>query len=643
MFAGGSGNIEKNQGSTVLDPAERNFTEKLTIGRCQVDGDALTVVDGERVTTLEPRAFRVLRYLANHPGKLVTIDELMDVHWADTVVTPNSVTRVVAQLRKALGDDARNPEYIETVARTGYRLIASVTTARDAGRSRSRLAVAAALLAMVALAWWLWPQPERAPTIAVLPFANFTGDESLEYIGDGVAEEVINALAKVPDLKVSARSLSFRFKEADNDPREFSRDLEVAYFVEGSVRRNGQKMRFTAQLIDVETGYHVWSHASEHDQLALFEGQDAISRDLTAALTDELDLVNEASNDLVRSPEPEAYDLYLRGRQIWHRRGSQPLQPAVDYFSEAVRVDPEFARGWAALASAYLSWPSYSPKGYGTWADAEESARKALDLDPDLAEPYSVLGTFAQLRRKWGEAHRLFLEGVRKDDRNATAHFWLSEHLLQIGHVNESYRQLRRTMELDPLYKAPRTDLAWAQIMFGDPQVGAAAFRALWDGGFQSIESWVGNYMSLIAMNQYDVALEWLEQSPMPDAGKDKHRRFLHVLLGYADDPTLADELITPPRVGLDHRDLLYMTARLGRYDATFKYVRVRLEYDAWIDLMVLWGVGTETRLQPGFPEIVGELGLVDFWDEAGWGDICRKDSGDVICDARDVDLSILE
>ena len=133
----------------------------------------------------------------------------------------------------------------------------------------------------------------------------------------------------------------------------------------------------------------------------LFEGQDAISRNLTSALAGEVDVeLPPASEIATRVPVAEAYDLYLRGRQIWHRRGSVPLEPAVNYFAEAVKVDPEFARGWAALASAYISWPSYSPKGIPDLARcAEEIAKKALELDPSLAEPYGVLGDIRGRRR----------------------------------------------------------------------------------------------------------------------------------------------------------------------------------------------------------------------------------------------------
>lgn len=628
---------------TGMTEPERQLPTSFAVGDWLVDGDTLSVRRGDISHALEPRAFNVLRYLAERPGRLVTIDELMDTQWQGTVVTPNAVTRVVAQIRKALDDDAKQPTYIETVARTGYRLIADV--GGDASPSRRPLpwAIAGVAIVLAALAWFFLADDSAEPSVAVYPFANFTGDDSLGYIGDGVAEEIINSLAKVPEFLVTSRSISFAYPDSGRDAQDFAEGLGVRYFVEGSVRRDGQTLRFTAQLIDVDDGNHVWSHTSEHDMQELFEGQDAISRDLTSALANAVRIeVPDEDVTATRVPIAEAYDLYLRGRQIWHRRGTVPLEPAVNFFAEAVKVDPEFARGWAALASAYITWPSYSPKGFRTWASAEDVAKKALELDAELAEPYGVLATFAQTRRQWSEAHRLYKEGVARNERNPTAQFWLSEHLNKIGHINAGHRHLRIALELDPLYKTPRADVAWAHLTFGDPADGLAMFEAVWEGGMQSMEPWIGRYFALIGTGRHADALDWLDQLPMPGPSQELHRRFLAILMGESDDQDFVPMITTTPRTGLDHRDIVQMTAMLGQYADTFNFVRWRVENGWWVDTMVLWGPGTDIRSQPDFPAIMAEIGLVDFWDEYGWGEVCRREASEIICDARDVDLSLL-
>ena len=626
-----------------MTEAEQKLPTSFTVGDWHIDGDTLSAHRGDVSNTLEPRAFNVLRYLAERPRRLVTIDELMDAHWAGTVVTPNAVTRVIAQIRKALEDDAKQPQYVETVARTGYRLIADVGDAGSISKRSMPWAIAAVALLLAVVAWLVIPGAPREPSVAVYPFENFTGDETLDYIGQGVAEEIINSLAKVPGFLVTSRSISFGYPDSGSDPQVFAEQLGVQYFVEGSVRRDGQTLRFTAQLIDADDGNHVFSHTSEHDMQELFEGQDAISKNLTNALADEVDVELPPDAEVsTRVPVAEAYDLYLRGRQIWHRRGSVPFEPAVNYFAEVVKIDPDFARGWAALASAYSSWPSYSPKGFATWRDAEAIAEKALELDPDLAEPYGVLGTFAQTRLQWAEAYRLFNEGVARNERNPTAQFWLAEHLSQIGHINEAHRRLQIALALDPLYKTPRADVGWAHLTFGDAQDGLEVFEAVWHSGMQSMEPWIGRYFALIATGRHAEARDWLAQSPMPEQSQELHRRFLAILMGETDDPEFV-ETITTAYVGLDHRDVVQMLSMLGRYEDAFRFVRWRLENEWWVDSMVLWGPGTDIRAQPGYAEIMTELGLVEFWDEYGWGDVCRREVQDIICDAQSVDLSMLD
>ncbi len=245
----------------------RKLPDLFAVGDWSVDGDTLTAIRGATTQALEPRAYHVLRYLAERPGKLVSIDELMDAHWHGTVVTPNAVTRVIAQIRKALDDDAKRPRYIQTVARTGYRFVAPLAISVRWRNSRPRwlLAAIATIFVLAFPVWWLLPGDVDEPTVAVLPFENSTGDPLLEYLGDGVAEEIINSLAQVPQLKVTGRSWSFRFRGEDNDPGDIARQLNVAYLVEGSVRRSGQNLRFTTQLIETGSGYHVWSDTLESD------------------------------------------------------------------------------------------------------------------------------------------------------------------------------------------------------------------------------------------------------------------------------------------------------------------------------------------------------------------------------------------
>lgn len=627
----------------MSDP-QLQLGSSFLVGEWLADGDAISVRRGSTEHALEPRAFQVLRYLAERPGRLITIDELMDGCWQNVIVTPNTVARIIAQLRKALDDDARQPRYLDTVARKGYRLIADVR--RPATRKRVRTVAAVVVLgaALIAAAATLWVSGnDPGPTVAVFRFENFTGAEDLEYIADGVSEEIINSLVAVAGLSVVSRSASFRYDAEKGDPIDFATSLDVDYFVEGSVRKNGQRLRFTAQLIDVSTGQHLWSDNFEVEQQDLFSGQDAISRGVAQVLGAESGLAAELGDvPESRAPVPDAYDLYLRGRRTWHLRGKEPFELAVNYFAEAVKVDPEFARGWAALASAYLTWPSYSSRGFATMRDAEAAANRALVLDPALAEPYGVLATFERFQGNWTRADELHRESIRRNDQNPTAHFWYSDFLAGVGRFNESFGHLRIAMALDPLYAPSHADVAWAHLFWGDPEVAHAEFVSVWQGGFQGIEGWVGNYWSLVNRGRIDEARAWLERAPVGRSEASIEERFLDVIDGTTEDLALVADLLAN-REGLDHRGIIQMTAMLGEFEVTSEYIRGRLRQGRRVETWILWGPVHELRNAPQFPGLLDELGLLAFWDERGWGDVCRRDGRQIVCDGRDIDLTLLE
>lgn len=610
----------------------------FTVGEWSAEPDSLTIRRAGEERPLEPRAFGVLRYLAERPGQLVTIDDLMDALWSGTVVTPNAVTRVIAQLRKALDDDARNPRYIQTVARTGYRLVADVGAKPARNRRRSVL-IAAGVVAVVAVALvfraaWL-PEEPREPSIAVLPFENYTGDDSLDYLGHGVAEEVINSLAQLPELDVASRSLSFAVYADTADLGETAKTLDVEYVVEGSVRQSGQALRITAQLIAVDAGTHVWSRTSEHGLLDMFDAQDAISAGVAAAMSEELGVAAvAASASPAGAPDPEAYDLYLRGRHVWHRRGTTPLQPAIDSFAEAVKIDPDFARGWAALGAAYLTYPNYSPKGYATWHLAENAALKARELDPDIPEVYGILGTFAQYRFDWIEADKMFHEGVRRDEQSATAHYWLSEHYAKTGSTIASARELRIVRRLDPLYMAPRVDLSFMHLMFGQYRAGAEQFEALWNEGMRDASTVAGNFISSIILGDYERARTLVESSPFSALQKAALHEYIDVEAGIGSRQAAIDGLFGADQPGLPHTLRLWAGSRLEAYDAVFDMLHERLDNNAYVETRALWGPATKLREQLVFLELLERMRLIEFWESAGWGDICRKPDQTIVCDA---------
>lgn len=618
----------------------------FSVGDWLIDGNALRACRDGESRPLEPKALLVLRYLCERPGELVTIDELMDTQWAGAVVTPNAVSRVIAQLRKSLDDDARNPRYIETVARTGYRLIATPTgSGTETGWTwRRHAAVAAGVLLLAGTFAYLWPGSSSEPTVAVLPFHNLTGSADADYIGDGLAEEVIHSLTQLRSLRVRTHLHSFRYREPALDLARVARELDVNFIVTGSVRKSGQNLRLTAQLIDADRGQNLQSISEEYGSLELFAGQDAISRGIAAALLDSAGLPAATLEAPRPRPDSRAYDHYLRGRHIWHRRGTEPLQPAIDNFLESVKIDPNFARGWAALATAYLTYPNYSPRGYATWSLAENAAEKALELDPDIGEAYSVLATFAYTRFDWLESERLYREGIERAETSATAHFWYGQFLEIVGKRTASVRRVKRAVELDPTYLPPQLTMGFAHLAFGDLDGAAASLESLWqDRNLRTPLCWTANLMVSILTGDATGARDWIDSGPVDATQKQLLERFVSAdLLGQPDPSLVADLRIYFWRRP-DYPLGLWLMARRGGFEDVFALANNRLDDGLQLELRSLWAPGTALRDQPQFLELLNRVGLIAYWDASGWGDVCVQRDAGVDCSASSITPDLLK
>jgi len=472
-----------------------------------------------------------------------------------------------------------------------------------------------------------------ATTVAVLPFSNLTGDGSLEYLADGVAEELIATLTRSQAFDISGMTQSFAYRGSEINAQEVGEELNVSWVIRGSVRSSGQLLRFSASIIDTSSGKSVWSDNVEVSQLTVFQGQDQLSSAVTQALSSEAEIEMQPSV-AVEAPDPEAYELYLRGRHIWHRRGTVDIGPGISMLSEATRIDPDFAKGWAALASAYITWPSYSREGQATFGSSEEIALKAIELDPRLPEPYAVLASFAQQRRNWIEAHEFYTESLRLDSKNATANYWYGEHLAATGRYAESVRHMREAVRLDPAYQAPKSDLAFSYLTFGAWDLGSTEFVNSWDAGFRNPMNWMGNFIGYVVQGQHDTAREWVAAAPLNETAVSLLTRFVEVEAG-GTDSDLVQHLLGDQEARIDHRLMVWLVSRLGDYDATMNFVGERLENGYLVDTRPLWGIGISLYEHERFPALMERLDLVDYWRATNWGDVCRPIADSFICDGH--------
>jgi TolB-like protein len=288
-------------------------------------------------------------------------------------------------------------------------------------------------------------------SIAVLPFDNMSGDEENEYFADGLAEEILNALTNVPGLKVAARTSSFSFKDKVVDIPTIAEALGVRTVLEGSVRKSGDRVRITAQLVNAEDGLHLWSETYDRELDDIFVVQEEIARAIVEAL--EVRLATGAA--LVERPteSQEAYEEYLRGRYLWNQRSTEALQAALAHFERAVELDPDFALAWAGLADTYLTLPWYLTEG--DWdsllENGREAAERALALDPNVGQARTALGIYHASRFEWAEADEEFRRGIELDPQYSTGHYWYAFSIAPQGRLEEALEHARIAAEIDPL------------------------------------------------------------------------------------------------------------------------------------------------------------------------------------------------
>jgi len=358
------------------------------------------------------------------------------------------------------------------------------------------------------------PPPEQT-SVAVLAFANMSPDPENEYFADGVSEEILNVLTGLDDLRVIARTSAFSFKGSGATVAEIAEKLDVGYVLEGSVRKAGGRVRVTAQLIDTETEAHLWSGSYDRDLDDIFAVQDEIARAIAGEL--EVRLTPEQQTKLVSAPTDnlEAYNKYLQGRQLWHSRGERNLQASAELLQEAVRLDPEFAEAWAALADAWLLLPEYSAsRSVETVAPARDAVNRALELMPDLPQ---ALTTRAYLRfmhdYQWDDAERDFQRALALDPTYATARQWYGEYLaVRYRDVDAALEQIRQAAELDPLAPVMWNVSGWLASQAGRFEEALGYFRRTLDiePGFDA--AYANRMVIHVQLGNYDAARDALDR-----------------------------------------------------------------------------------------------------------------------------------
>ena len=539
----------------------------------------------------------------------------------------------------------------------------------DASHSGSkRIFAIAGVLAVVALGWYFLGRPAfqsgdpATPTavaakvtapeadaipgnsvpeksIAVLAFADLSPQHDQDYFSDGIAEEILNALAQVKDLKVAGRTSSFSFKGKNEDLRVIGETLGVAHVLEGSVRKQGDKVRIIAQLIRSKDGFHLWSETYDGDLKDVFALQERIAQSIAEKL--KIVLSGKQAEQLVNAgtSNPDAYALYLQATATFNRRDGARFNEAMAQLRKAVALDPKFARAYSRMATLETVRANYADGNFdSSLRDAERYARQASALDPTLAEPHAALGVIFTNQRQYREG-ALELDRARALDPNdVTTNFWDGVRLIMVGYRTRGAAALDRTLQLDPLLPNALVWRARIHIADGELEIGARQLQRAAEGGHSFVG--LGQYKLDLARGDRAAAIKSLTkgltyfvQGFPPEAAEIFARSSLGDATAKQEAMRLIDKyLATKPKVlSAIVPFVLVSSGEVERGFALSEHAATNNESLLMSGLFS--GLDPNILSTPAFSDFVRKIGLAGYWDEFGSPDSCRKDdSGEYVC-----------
>jgi len=646
--------------------------ECYRIGDLLLDAGTQEVTRNGTVVPVPGLSFKLLLSLTRHAPNVVTTQQLEEEVWEGLVVDRGTVNKRVLLLRRALSSDGSEAPYIAVIRGSGYRLIAeveridnvpaepvAVTEEKDSQnwyrRSRSTIrTIVIWLLGIVAVValyqGFLEPslkgvepgsegtsarELQEIPTaysqtsVAVLPFVDLSDTEAHTYLGHGLAEEVINLLAGMDGLEVAARTSSFAFHETSTTLLEIAARLKVGTILEGSIRQSDDRIRVMAQLIDANSGYHIWSQNYDRSFDEVFAVQDDIAFNIAQALKLTLDDSHQPDSRKSMTADMEAFKLYLKGRDLLNDRiqlRTDGLYEALEYFNDAIAQDPKFARAHAGVASVNWLLTSYdrSLDRETYFERAEASAKFALEIDPDSIEALGALASVSSQRNDLEKAANLFdqIRAIGGSDTDVVS--WDATLHIRLGYFKELIPSLYGAYRRDPLNEHIAWALADVLIYSGNPGRAIEILNEIQHFSYRDY------YLALAALysGDYEVAREFLRNVRMR-SGK-LPAEYSDLLIDGIEDPTRTEEaariFVSAAENGeLDKLVSFESLLMLGSprvfdlgIDPVNDIKNVQIHAQIWNN----WA--NAVRQDPRFKHWVGQLGFVDFWRKYGWPDRCR-------------------
>lgn len=654
--------------------------QPYVLGRWRIDPGAYALSDGARTQYVEPRAMAVLDYLAANHGRTVSREELLDAIWKTRFVVEETLTRCISQLRQIFEDDPRNPTYIQTIPKLGYRLLVAPqpigaaspaplveagSTAVSAAPSQaepgpswrawiwSGVAIfVAAAFGIGTLLWWQGLAPLNTvvqspaspitarPTIArqsvaILPFNSFSTDSGAIAFADGMTEELIQLLSRVPDLKVPSRTSAFYFRDHPSDLKTIANLLGVAHVLEGSVRQQDTQMRITVQLIDARSDSHLWTETIDAELVNVLEVQRRIATTVAQKLN--IALGRELWPD--RQPattDMAAYQSYVQARALQRRRTGPALLESIDLYKAAVERDPRFAPAWTDLALIYWVTPAYidvPDEQIATWDRlAKSSAHRALELDPYAGIAHVVLADAARSDYRWVEGEQGYRQAFASTPGDALVITWYADMLVMTGRIDASLQYYQLGMRLDPLSPIAAVSLARANLYAGRYQEVRHLLDRAQQLGFDSaFAKRLDAYLHLHAGDRAGARKLWSEIEDPAEA-----KAMIAVVDALGDASLRPSALVAiehlPPWRYLPLRGRMFAAGLLGAREEAWRAAEQGLA--SGLDPTEDWWLpeSASIRTDPRFPQLLEKMNLLPYWHAYGWADACRPEADSVRC-----------
>jgi DNA-binding winged helix-turn-helix (wHTH) protein/tetratricopeptide (TPR) repeat protein len=558
--------------------------EAFQFGPYSLDVTEATLRRGADPVPLSPKVFETLVHLVRHAGSLVTHDELMDVLWPDTIVSPKNLTQHVFMLRQALGDGAGDERYLETVPKRGYRFVAPVKREVPVREADGALGA-----------------------VAILPFVGPDASEELTAFAEGLADRVADVLAATPGARVLSRALSRTTAPRADDPRAAAQRLGADTLVLGELRRSGRGLSFQAELVRANDGTRLLGVSATLEEAGIA----ALTSAVEASLRDRL---GGAAGS--RKPAPaneEAVRAYLLGRHYWHRR-PRDLVRSIECFRRAIDEDPLFAAPWAGLADTYATmgaWESGTIAPCEAFPRAKAAAAKAAELGRDAAA-LPALG-FAATHFDWSlsEAEAIFRDAVAKEPGSGQAHHWYAHLLVAQGRPEDAFAEGEKARALEPLDVVLDVHTAWHHWIVRQPELALATARRTMELDPRNQWSPFFTGLALEGIGRLAASVESFSQALELSAGSDVMRAArAHALAGAgrrAEAESERDALVSSRVVRyVSPYGIALVHLALGDRDGTFRWLETALaERDAWLVYVRLEPRLDPLRGDPRFEEIV--------------------------------------